>query len=175
MRSRSWAISCMSTCPRSARTLEQGKIARFGGVGQGGVGYLLAGSGEVIEINQALADTPEKLNEDPHGAAWLVKVQLTAPAEVQNLMIRRRLSNVRRSRKLVALSSEVRFRAPRDAGRLRRESLEDLFAHLPAEARLNRPLEPRAGQVRVRDRRLLPRRAARKRQRLRLVPGRRRV
>ena len=42
--------------------------------------------GEVIESNTILADAPEKLNEDPHGAAWLVKVKLANPAEVQNLM-----------------------------------------------------------------------------------------
>src|SRR5262249_9152981 len=41
-------------------------------------------SGEVVEINTALADHPEKLNSDPHGAAWLVKVRLGGP--VQNLM-----------------------------------------------------------------------------------------
>ena len=43
-------------------------------------------SGEVTEINATLADAPEKLNEDPHGAAWLVKVQLANAAEVQKLM-----------------------------------------------------------------------------------------
>jgi len=43
-------------------------------------------SGEVLEANPILADAPEKLNEDPHGAAWLVKVKLATPAEVQNLM-----------------------------------------------------------------------------------------
>jgi glycine cleavage system H protein len=43
-------------------------------------------SGEVTEINESLADAPEKLNADPHGAAWLVKIRLSAPAEVQNLM-----------------------------------------------------------------------------------------
>jgi glycine cleavage system H protein len=43
-------------------------------------------SGEVIEANGALADAPEKLNEDPHGAAWLVKVKLATPAEVSGLM-----------------------------------------------------------------------------------------
>lgn len=42
--------------------------------------------GEVTEINSSLADAPEKLNEDPHGAAWLVKLKLSNPAEVQNLM-----------------------------------------------------------------------------------------
>jgi glycine cleavage system H protein len=43
-------------------------------------------SGEVTEINESLADAPEKLNADPHGAAWLVKIRLSAPAEVKNLM-----------------------------------------------------------------------------------------
>jgi glycine cleavage system H protein len=43
-------------------------------------------SGEVIEINTVLADTPEKLNSDPHGDAWLVKLRLTAPDEVKNLL-----------------------------------------------------------------------------------------
>ena len=43
-------------------------------------------SGEAIETNTLLAEAPEKLNEDPHGAAWLVKVRLSAPEELQNLM-----------------------------------------------------------------------------------------
>jgi glycine cleavage system H protein len=43
-------------------------------------------SGEVTEINQALADAPETLNSDPHGGGWLVKVRLGAPEEVQSLM-----------------------------------------------------------------------------------------
>jgi glycine cleavage system H protein len=43
-------------------------------------------SGEVVEINDALSTTPEKLNEDPHGAAWLVKIKLSAPDEVSRLL-----------------------------------------------------------------------------------------
>lgn len=43
-------------------------------------------SGEVIEINQALAEAPEKLNDDPHGQAWLVKIRLAAPDEVTTLL-----------------------------------------------------------------------------------------
>jgi glycine cleavage system H protein len=43
-------------------------------------------SGEVTEVNTALADAPEKLNQDPHGGAWLVKVKLTALAEINDLM-----------------------------------------------------------------------------------------
>ena len=43
-------------------------------------------SGEVVAINELLATSPEKLNADPHGAAWLVKVKLSAPDEVKELM-----------------------------------------------------------------------------------------
>lgn len=43
-------------------------------------------SGEVVEINPALADAPEKLNSDPHGEAWLVKIKLANPAEVDALL-----------------------------------------------------------------------------------------
>jgi glycine cleavage system H protein len=43
-------------------------------------------SGEVVETNQALADAPETLNADPHGAGWLVKIRLSAPEETAELM-----------------------------------------------------------------------------------------
>ena len=43
-------------------------------------------SGEVTEVNGILAAHPEKLNEDPHGAAWLIKMRLSAPAEMTQLM-----------------------------------------------------------------------------------------
>lgn len=43
-------------------------------------------SGEVAEVNRALADAPEILNSDPHGAGWLVKIRLSAPAELDDLM-----------------------------------------------------------------------------------------
>jgi glycine cleavage system H protein len=43
-------------------------------------------SGEVIEVNDTLATAPEKLNSDPHGEAWLVKIKLSAPGEIQQLL-----------------------------------------------------------------------------------------
>jgi glycine cleavage system H protein len=43
-------------------------------------------SGEVVETNQALADKPERLNEDPHGDAWLVKVRLSSQDEFKGLL-----------------------------------------------------------------------------------------
>jgi glycine cleavage system H protein len=43
-------------------------------------------TGEVTASNDTLAATPEKLNEDPHGAAWLIKVRMDNPTEVMNLL-----------------------------------------------------------------------------------------
>lgn len=43
-------------------------------------------NGEVLESNGELATAPEKLNADPHGAAWLVKVKLANLAELEGLM-----------------------------------------------------------------------------------------
>lgn len=43
-------------------------------------------NGEVVEINAALADAPEKLNEDPHGEAWLVKVRVEGQPPLDQLM-----------------------------------------------------------------------------------------
>jgi len=43
-------------------------------------------SGEISETNPVLAATPETINKDPHGAAWLVKIKMSNPAEVSSLM-----------------------------------------------------------------------------------------
>jgi glycine cleavage system H protein len=43
-------------------------------------------SGEIVEINDTLADQPEQINEDPYGEGWLVKVKLSDPAEQESLL-----------------------------------------------------------------------------------------
>ena len=43
-------------------------------------------SGEIVEVNEALADAPEQINEDPYGEGWLVKVKLSAPGEAEELL-----------------------------------------------------------------------------------------
>jgi len=43
-------------------------------------------SGEVTEVNASLANSPETINQDPHGAAWLIKIKLSNPAELGGLM-----------------------------------------------------------------------------------------
>jgi glycine cleavage system H protein len=72
--------------PRVGTKVEQGKV-------MGSVESVKAVSdiysplsGEVIEINDALATAPEKLNESPHADGWLVKVRLSAADEIQELL-----------------------------------------------------------------------------------------
>jgi len=43
-------------------------------------------SGEITEVNEALADAPERINEDPYGDGWLVKVALSDPGEADGLL-----------------------------------------------------------------------------------------
>src|ERR1700759_2571761 len=43
-------------------------------------------SGEIVEVNEGLKDSPEQVNEDPYGEGWLVKVKLTDPSEVESLL-----------------------------------------------------------------------------------------
>ena len=43
-------------------------------------------SGEVTEVNEALKETPEKINDDPYGDGWMVRVRLSDPSEADSLM-----------------------------------------------------------------------------------------
>ena len=43
-------------------------------------------SGEIVEVNEALSDSPEKINDDPYGDGWLVKVKLSDPSEIDQLL-----------------------------------------------------------------------------------------
>ena len=43
-------------------------------------------SGEVVEVNEGLADKPEAINDDPYGEGWMVKVRLSEPSEIDSLL-----------------------------------------------------------------------------------------
>ena len=43
-------------------------------------------SGEIVAVNEGLADSPEKINEDPYGEGWMVKVKLSDATEVDALL-----------------------------------------------------------------------------------------
>jgi glycine cleavage system H protein len=72
--------------PRIGTALEQGKV--MGSVESvKAVSDIYAPvSGEVVEINEALATAPEKLNGSPHADGWLVKIKLSAPDEISGLL-----------------------------------------------------------------------------------------
>lgn len=43
-------------------------------------------AGEIVEVNDAVVDDPELLNEDPHGEGWLLKIRFSSAADLKNLM-----------------------------------------------------------------------------------------
>ncbi len=43
-------------------------------------------SGEIVEVNEGLSDAPERINSDPYGEGWLVKVKLSETSELQSLL-----------------------------------------------------------------------------------------
>ena len=43
-------------------------------------------SGEILEINEALEDDPSLINNDPFGAGWIIKVKVTNPSDIEDLM-----------------------------------------------------------------------------------------
>jgi glycine cleavage system H protein len=72
--------------PKAGSRIEAGKS--FGSVESvSAIFHLYAPiSGEVVEINETLASSPEKLNTDPHGAAWLMKLRIEKSVESGNLL-----------------------------------------------------------------------------------------
>ena len=43
-------------------------------------------SGEIVEVNEALSDAPDRINDDPYGDGWLVKVRLSDMSEIETLL-----------------------------------------------------------------------------------------
>jgi glycine cleavage system H protein len=72
--------------PKPGTTVEQGKTVGSVESVKAVSDIYSPVSGEVMEANEALSTGPEKLNEDPHGAAWLIKIRLSAPSEIHTLM-----------------------------------------------------------------------------------------
>ena len=52
--------------------------------------------GEILAINEALVDSPELINEDPFGEAWLIKIKISDPGELDSLMDAETYKNLER-------------------------------------------------------------------------------
>ena len=105
-------------------------------------------SGEIVEVNTALSDKPEAINEDPYGDGWLARVKLSDPS--------REGRPARRGRLLQepVLSEHLHVDNPRGPRAMLAEigvaSLEELFdRQIPAAVRLRRALDLPAGHGRA--------------------------
>src|ERR1039458_5912764 len=126
--------------PKVGAHIEQGKSLGSGESVKAVSDVYSPVSGEITEINQTLAEKPETLNSDPHGAAWLVKIKLSAPAELAGLM------SAAEYEAYIGAEKELRYLPKSDSERREMldacgvSSAEELFAHLPEAVRLGRPL-----------------------------------
>ena len=111
-------------------------------------------SGEIVEVNDALDDAPEKINEDPYGEGWLVKVKLTDAGRGRGAARRRGIPQAAghglarpRHRASVALAVVTRYTSATAADRAEMlaaigvDSVDELFEQIPEPLRLGRPLE----------------------------------
>ena len=76
-------------------------------------------SGEIIEVNEALGDSPETINEDPYGEGWLVKVKLSDPVGGRRPAGRRRLPQAARGELSPPTVAVSRYTSATDADRAR--------------------------------------------------------
>jgi glycine cleavage system H protein len=72
--------------PGKGETLGQGEICATIESVKAAADVYSPASGSVVEVNEGLPDTPEVVNSDAYGAAWLVKIQLSKPGELDDLM-----------------------------------------------------------------------------------------
>lgn len=67
-------------------TLEKGEVFGSIEVVKTVSDLFLPVGGEVLEINPALEEQPELVNKDPYGEGWIIKIKMSAPAELESLM-----------------------------------------------------------------------------------------
>ena len=93
----------------------------------------------MLEVNAAVVDGPETVNDDPYGAGWLVRIALADPAEPDGAARRRRLPRAARS----AVSYTLAHRADREAmlAAIGVASVDELFADIPPGVRFDRQLD----------------------------------
>jgi glycine cleavage system H protein len=72
--------------PEVGETLEKGDVFAVVESVKAASDVYMPVSGEIIEINDELEDTPELVNQDPYGEAWFVRISINDPAELDNLM-----------------------------------------------------------------------------------------
>ena len=72
--------------PKAGAKVEQGKACAVIESVKAAADFYAPVSGEVIEVNEALADNPALVNQSPHGEGWFFKIRMANPAELEGLM-----------------------------------------------------------------------------------------
>lgn len=76
--------------------LEQGKTCAVVESVKAAADIYLPVGGEILAINEELVDSPELINEDPFGKAWLIKIKMSDPGELDSLMDAETYKNLER-------------------------------------------------------------------------------
>lgn len=72
--------------PKVGAKVEQGKACAVIESVKAAADFFAPASGEVVEVNDAIADNPALVNQSPHGEGWFFKIQMSKPAELDSLM-----------------------------------------------------------------------------------------
>ena len=72
--------------PKAGAKVEQGKACAVIESVKAAADFYAPVSGEVIEVNEAIADNPALVNQSPHGEGWFFKIRMANPAELEGLM-----------------------------------------------------------------------------------------
>ncbi len=72
--------------PKVGATAEQGKACAVIESVKAAADFFAPVSGEVVEVNEAIADNPALVNQSPHGDGWFFKIKMSKPAELASLM-----------------------------------------------------------------------------------------
>ena len=72
--------------PKVGAKVEQGKPCAVIESVKAAADFFAPVSGEVVEVNDAIADNPALVNQAPHGEGWFFKIRLSKPAELAGLM-----------------------------------------------------------------------------------------
>ena len=75
--------------PSGGRSSNGQREFRHRRVGEGGIGCLCPGFRKILAANGKLQDSPDLLNSDPHGEAWLLRIQLGDRSEIEPIAFRR--------------------------------------------------------------------------------------
>ena len=79
---RSSTPSCRTWAPRSRPSATYGELESVKAVSD----LYTPLTGEVVEVNEALQDEPQRVNDDCYGEGWLIRIRMTAPGELGELM-----------------------------------------------------------------------------------------